>query len=66
MSANKLPAADEDSFCAKRGKIRSETARSQAAVVTSRGICFPTAGPQQGNIFVIADLAFDFQINRFK
>lgn len=30
MSANKLPVADDDSFCAKRGKVRSEKSVRQA------------------------------------
>jgi len=40
MSANKLPAADEESFCVKRRKIRSENPRRQAILstaVASRG-----------------------------
>jgi len=42
MSANNLPADDEESFCAKRGKIRSENRFRQAA---------PLARAQGGSVF---------------
>jgi hypothetical protein len=68
MSANKLPVADDGSFCGKRKEVCSGRWIRQADVKGngSGGIRFPAAGQEQRDILIIAGLAFDFQINRFK
>jgi hypothetical protein len=67
MSANKLPVADDDSFCGKRKEVRSGRWIRQAGRGNgSRRIRFPAVGQEQGGILIIAGQAFDFQIKRFK
>lgn len=67
MSANKLPAADEHSFCAKHGKNRSENRFRQAALRRASGLnAFPAGGQEQGFVLVIAGRTFNFQVKRFE